>query len=67
MLYKVNSFENDYFLILTLSNKSLVAGAFILFTKLWTREWGLPPGPPTIPVLGNALQLPKCFPNVKSV
>ena len=28
------------------------------FCRIGTRESGLPPGPPTTPILGNVLQLP---------
>jgi hypothetical protein len=71
-MYEVDYLYNVYSsFILTFSNKYLVAGTSILFTyilaKLWTtgyRERGLPPGPPTTPFLGNALQFPKRFPHV---
>jgi hypothetical protein len=72
-LHQVNYLYKPYsFVAQTLSAKHFAAGASILFiylsAKLWTtgrRERGLPPGPPVVPFLGNALQFPKRFPHFR--
>ncbi|KAF8191110.1 cytochrome P450 [Mycena galopus ATCC 62051] len=49
--------------ILLISLLSLCVAAFL--RKVGTRERGLPPGPPTVPVLGNAHIFPTEFPHFK--
>jgi hypothetical protein len=46
---------------------ALVALCFVIVLKVGSREKGLPPGPPTIPILGNAHIFPTEFPHYKYV
>ncbi|KAJ7677845.1 hypothetical protein DFH06DRAFT_561629, partial [Mycena polygramma] len=49
---------------------SLALGALLVCVAAWlrklgAREAGLPPGPPTLPILGNALQMPTKYAHLK--
>ncbi|KAJ7838208.1 cytochrome P450 [Mycena olivaceomarginata] len=44
---------------------ALVALCFVIVLKVGPREKGLPPGPPTVPILGNAHIFPIEFPHYK--
>ncbi|KAJ7898660.1 cytochrome P450 [Mycena olivaceomarginata] len=44
---------------------SLVALCVVIVLKVGSREKGLPPGPPTVPILGNAHIFPTKFPHYR--
>jgi hypothetical protein len=46
---------------------ALVAICAAIVLKIGSREKGLPPGPPTVPILGNAHIFPTEFPHYKCV
>ena len=51
---------------------TLLAGVVILWAIFKLLRWGrresfLPPGPPTLPILGNILDFPTVYPWLKSV
>jgi hypothetical protein len=70
---KANYLDSDYTFLIPTFGTSVACASIVfiyVFAKLWTagrRQRGLPPGPPTTPVLGNALQFPKSFPHVQCV
>ena len=50
----------------------LLAGIVVLWAIFKVLRWGrreafLPPGPPTVPILGNLLDFPTVYPWLKSV
>jgi hypothetical protein len=46
---------------------ALVALCVAIVLKVGSRDKGLPPGPPTVPILGNAHIFPTEFPHYKYV
>jgi hypothetical protein len=46
---------------------ALVALCFVIVLKVGSRGKGLPPGPPTVPILGNAHIFPTEFAHYKYV